>query len=515
MKIKSLLLAIALGVTAPAFATDYYVSPEGAGSKDGSSWENAFGTAEFEEKAKTNADGDVYYFAGGVYKLSAHIVFPAATSASLIGNADGERTVFSGDKDDSNGPTSSDLARLIRFQTNTVNGDSSRPVRISNIDFTCVYFLNDTPGSNFGALALDNCGDVLVENCKFYYMWSNGQQGGPCVFSYRSTAMFKNCEFYNNSCNYRSAVVRLTSNAAAKGVTTFADCVFRNNTNYHGVGGVILFQQGKELNIINCTISGNKAASDGMVHFNGSDDTYARKVTIINTTIAGNAATESAIPQISTTQTAQLNLANSIIVSNDKEVAAIEITGNAENEKHPFTLVSGGYNYVGGVSDAVSESTKVLGWLDTDKVAAENTYASIFKNNTLNKDNKLMPYVYVQGASSEQLTEATKEWSLPAGINFAGRGTNVTPGAYAVTEAEIKANNETTNAISSIMEADVRIVNLGGGLYSVEGYEGMVEVYSLSGARVMNVAAPTVDLGSLANGVYVLRAGTTTMKVVR
>ena len=192
-------------------------------------------------------------------------------------------------------------------------------------------------------------------------------------------------------------------------------------------------------------------------------------------------------------------MANNILVSSKEYVKATDVEASG--------FVSGGYNVVG-------ETKNELAWLDTDNQGAEWNFEKLFKNNTL-KDNKLIPYVYVQGASSEQLTEATKDWGLPAGINFAGRDTNVTPGACAVTEEEIKANNETTNAISSIMEADVRIVNLSGGLYSVEGYEGMVEVYSLSGARVMNVAAPTVDLGSLAKGVYVLRAGTTTMKVVR
>ena len=44
----------------PAFAATYYVTPDGAGTKDGSSWENAFGVAEFRTKASTNVNGDVY-----------------------------------------------------------------------------------------------------------------------------------------------------------------------------------------------------------------------------------------------------------------------------------------------------------------------------------------------------------------------------------------------------------------------------------------------------------------------
>lgn len=531
MKIKSLLLAIALGVTAPAFATDYYVSPEGAGSKDGSSWENAFGTAEFITQAlNNNKDADVYYLAGGEYTPESIIVFKKATGVTVIGSADdsGRRTVLNAahkvaDKTER-------LVALIRIQSNTAaTSTTQRPVVIKDIDFTKAKptanteqtadngQLNTTKGE--GALYVDNSYNVTVENCNFYENWADGKLGGAAVHARRSNVKFVNCIFSNNSSVYSGAAVRLTSDNIAKGETIFDNCVFKNNVLYHDNGGAIYMQSGKSLTLVNSTIFGNKAIVDGSAIYVGNDTSkaFAYQLNLINTTIANNAITgtvkadagdveaaaEEAVLnngyQIAGAGSYKLNMANSIVVSASENVKDMDV--DAAN------FVSGGYNYVG-------ETKNELTWLESDNQSAENTYASIFKNNTL-KDNKLMPYVYVQGASSEQLTEATKEWSLPAGINFAGRDTNVTPGAYAVTEAEIKANNETTNAISSIMEADVRIVNLAGGLYSVEGYEGMVEVYSLSGARVMNVAAPTVDLGCLAKGVYVLRAGTTTMKVVR
>lgn len=51
MRLKNLLLSFGAFAVAPAFATTYYVTPEGAGNKDGLTPENAFGVEEFREQA--------------------------------------------------------------------------------------------------------------------------------------------------------------------------------------------------------------------------------------------------------------------------------------------------------------------------------------------------------------------------------------------------------------------------------------------------------------------------------
>lgn len=70
---KSLLTTFLLAACAlSASATDYYVSPAGAGTKDGSSWENAWSIDELQTNfnstnASSFANGDNVYFAGGTY----------------------------------------------------------------------------------------------------------------------------------------------------------------------------------------------------------------------------------------------------------------------------------------------------------------------------------------------------------------------------------------------------------------------------------------------------------------
>ena len=56
MRLKNLLLSFGAFAVVPAFATTYYVTPEGAGNKDGLTPENAFGVEEFREQALKNVD---------------------------------------------------------------------------------------------------------------------------------------------------------------------------------------------------------------------------------------------------------------------------------------------------------------------------------------------------------------------------------------------------------------------------------------------------------------------------
>jgi len=55
-------------------ATDMYVTPAGAGTKDGTTWANAMGLGEWETDLETNAEaGDRYFVAGGTYTLTQDI----------------------------------------------------------------------------------------------------------------------------------------------------------------------------------------------------------------------------------------------------------------------------------------------------------------------------------------------------------------------------------------------------------------------------------------------------------
>lgn len=536
MNLKNLLISAAALASAPLFATTYYVTPEGAGTKDGSSWENAFDVEAFRLKAAENANGDIYNLAGGVYKPSETIIFKTATGATLNGNTNGDRTIFSGDKNGNNNPENGDMSRLIRFQTNTLNGDSQKAVIINNIDFTCVFTNTNNASETMGALMIDNCGDTQVNDCNFYANWSDGQQGGAAAHLFRSTVKFKNCIFRNNSANYRGGALRLRSQiddpAKQKGFTTFENCVFKNNTNYHSMGGAICVQHAVAVNIINTTIYGNKSAEQGAaIYIGGKDATYARALNIINSTIAGNTtSSEKGNGQIYSDQNANINTMNSIVVSDNDKTADFHFAGATASDK--FSFVSGGYNYVGSVVDEAAPATEEapavraetetkINWQESDNFGAGCTYASIFGENKLNSDNVIVPVKYVTGATNAQLTSAVSTWNLPAGIdlttdlNGKARPDGSMPGSFAITEAEIPSLP--TSVIETIeTSADApRLVKKGNGIYAIEGAAEGITVYTINGATVVSTSGNTVDLSSFANGMYILRSGNATFKVMR
>lgn len=542
MNLRNLLLSVAAIAATPLFAKTYYVTPEGAGTKDGTSWENAFDTEGFREQALKNADGDVYELAAGTYKPSACIIFKKLSYATINGSTKG-RTILSGDKNGDGNATNDDLNSLIRFQTNTGAGVTTKPVVINNVDFTSVYTKVDeddttdaenqviTGVNGIGALYVDNCGSVTVTNCNFYENLAEGERGGAAAHCRRSTVKFLNCIFHDNSANFRGGALRITSDRGTKGQTTIENCIFKNNTNNNEFGGAIYQGYGHYLNIVNSTFYGNKCANRGAAIFANSSTSHPCEVRIVNSTIAGNTITgENLNGQVASSQYANIRITNSIIASNDEKTADIYFNNKeAANEK--FSFISGGYNYVGNVVDManqtattaedVTEPVEKIKWQSTDNVGAENTYASIFGDNTLNSDNQLVPVKYVAGASGEQVTSATADWGLPTGLSLAkdaagnARAAGMTPGANSYTEQQIK--DFTTSVITVIDDAAnaPRLVKVANGVYTVEGTTEGVTVYTVNGATVAATSGNTIDLSSFANGLYIIKSGNAIFKVMK
>lgn len=477
MKFKSLLIGISISVLSfCASGATYYVSPEGAGSKDGSSFDNAFDIAAFTTQAGNNANGDIYYFAGGSYYIPTTVVFQVATGAYLYGNTDGERTVFTGDSNGNNNPESGDKSRLVRFQANTVDGNSTNAIVIRDIDFTCVYINNNnssfTDSSNLGALVVDNSGDVLVENCRFYNNWSAGEQGGPAALLYRSTVKFVGCIFSNNKANYRGGAIRILSNANSKGITIFENCVIKNNINYHNLGGAIFASNFKSISIINSTIYGNEAqgGSGAAIYFNGyasGSSGYPRLLQIINSTIAGNTTGDvTGDGQIATTQSAHIYIANSVIPSQNG-VNSIYFSGDAQTDK--ALISSGGWNYIGSVTN-YSDANPEISWSHTDYYDESSTYECIFGENTINRDNVVLPATFVPGATGDEIeetiTSATEDtdaaWNLPSSNNYKKdqlgneRVGKVTPGSVAMEWIDIDYPVSDWNTNSEIFNLIVK-----------------------------------------------------------
>ena len=414
-----------------SFATDYYVSVDGSGEKNGSSWENAIAFTDMCSKINEYQNGDVFYFQGGTYYVPAKV--PTVSNGySFIGASTGTPTVFSGDVNCDGVPNEGDASSLLFIQLATKNGDDSKLFVLKNITFTGAY-VNQTRTS---ALRVVNSGWVDVQNCIFdknvsVYSKDNNY-GGPACLLERSTVNFTDCKFINNESIGRGGAIKLTSDGATKGYTTLNRClVFGNKAS--SLGSAIFFNHGQELNIINSVITENISGTEGEVGaiFSiGADKTYARRITIINSTIAGNIGSA----QVLGRKDAVIRIANSIIVG-DGTTSAISL------QDKPKQVLSNGYNIIGMYRVGAASTTS---WKTSDFVSDDNTLSSIFGSNTVTNGPVAAPY----GATQVQMEAIAKDWSLGQNlkqdINGVSRGDIAVPGA--VVADPLKGRFEITDA---------------------------------------------------------------------
>lgn len=415
MKRFTLMLAGVLCASA-SFATDYYVSVDGSGEKNGSSWENAIAFTDMCSKINEYQNGDVFYFQGGTYYVPAKV--PTVSNGySFIGASTGTPTVFSGDVNCDGVPNEGDASSLLFIQLATKNGDDSKLFIVKNITFTGAY-VNQAKTS---ALRVDNSGRVDVQNCIFdknvsVYSKDNNY-GGPACLLERSTVNFTDCKFINNESIGRGGAIKLTSDGATKGYTTFNRCLVSGNK-ASSLGSAIFFNHGQELNIINSIVAENNSGTEGeigAIFSIGAENKYARQITIINSTIAGNMGGA----QVLGRKNAAIRIANSIIVG-DGTTPAISL------QEKPKLVLSAGYNIIGMYQ--VDEASTTA-WKTSDFVSDNNTLNSIFGNNTVTNGPVAAPY----GATQVQMEAIAKDWSLGQNlkqdINGVSRGDIAVPGA--------------------------------------------------------------------------------------
>jgi hypothetical protein len=441
---KFTLVAALLAAPAALFAqSNHYISVTGAGSNDGSSWDNAMPFSTLCENIDSYANGDVFYFKEGTYVFSAPLkvtgkgyTFIGGFSKDLTGTSNETPTyptvtptIFSGDANGDGVANEGDSECLFSFKANTKNGVKDNLIVLKGLDFTGAYS-QASPGDHAtarGALHLDNCGWVEVDNCRFYGNVAeepaegNAKQvGGMALTSHRSLSVFNDCEFTDNKSTSRGGAIRLTADGADKGKTTFNRCLIARNTIKNDLGSAICMQHGTYLQIVNSTVTGNVGADgEAAVYATGADNTYPRSVYIVNSTVAGNEGG----PQVEMTDNANLYVANSIVVS-EGDAPAFSVTSVKE-------FVSGGMNIVG------SDAAGTLTWGDTDDAQAGNNYAAVFGENVLGDNGVIEPLAETGKYTAAALAEAIADWGIEADVTVdqtgKTRAEGSTPGAYAKT----------------------------------------------------------------------------------
>ena len=417
--IKQLLIIAALGAPTAISATNFYITPDGNGAKDGTTWENAMGLVEFCDHMKFTFNqtpvndshtGEDYYFATGTYTFTSTI-FVYRSGVSFNGGYDpatgqpttAARTIFDGDnKQRNNG------ALYVQADSERNDDGKKRTFIVRDIDFTNFVTAGEWRGNDTNwqsgrpsAIYITKCGYAEITGCNFIANrcvgTDNNAMAGALSLN-KVNALVSRCSFIDNS-GTDGGAIKLYYNvdgAWVKNVYLTVDrCYFTGNTSANN-GGAIYGRNSMAVNVINTTITGNSATSGGGIYSNAPGN-YDQIVNIVSSTVAGNTADNGS--EVYTNGNGIVNTANSIIVATGDIIPMADATSTAG-----YTFL--GNNLIGQVAEGYTATA-------TDNIAVNNNYTAVFGSNTLAANGTISPVSFHQGMAPGDIasTVASQGWN--------------------------------------------------------------------------------------------------------
>jgi parallel beta-helix repeat protein len=322
-----------LFATVTADAAIHYVTPEGAGNKDGTRWEDAYDEATFPVAIASpdTVAGDEFWVKKGVYRPvipanpdnitedEENKSFVLKDGVALYGGFDGTKA-SSADRDPARNLTVL-TGDLENNDTNKAGGVTVSADQIKGTNSICVVSTDSGCGpttvlDGFTVTAGDNDNDgggmvnhtssPTVTNCVF--SGNRAHYGGGMYNSSFSNPTVTNCTFSGNSAiGYLSHAGGMLNDHSSPTVTDcvfsgnnaeqtgggmcnfnvsspdVTDCAFSGNSSKYGGG---MYNEDSSSTVTNCTFSGNKASNQG-----GGMHNYDKSTpTVTNCTFSGNTA---------------------------------------------------------------------------------------------------------------------------------------------------------------------------------------------------------------------------------
>ena len=279
----AIILAV-LGVsiyTAEAIDPTRYVTQSGAGSRDGTSWANALGEAEFAALTRTPGTTGEFWVAQGVYRPSVENnsgqSFELQYQMKIYGGFKGNetllsqrnplkyKTVLTGDlgDDDNNkidGVTESagDIAGTNSVTVLKVTGGSAANTILDGVTITAGNNAGGTSGDG-GGIYVEN-GSPLIKNCTFAGNRSAARGAGIAATNWDTGPVIDSCTFYGNTTLGNGGGIYSNSAPAESTATSITNCTFVNN---RAVNGGAAYLSASGVDMINCTAKDNTASSAG------------------------------------------------------------------------------------------------------------------------------------------------------------------------------------------------------------------------------------------------------------
>ena len=237
-----------------------YVTPDGAGEKDGSSWANAMGGADFSAMLKwinTQNSGKNYnfYVAKGTYAQSETLPLPKGVK--LYGGFAGTETDIDAREIAKNVTT---LTAATGASISIVTGGEDATSADTVLDgFTITGGKGTNIGDIFGGGMFNISSSPLVANCIFKDNTSDA--GGAMLNYYGSSPYVYKCTFEANT---GGAVYNVDDGEGSGPLSPrFAECVFKKNTAESTSAGIHNSGGGCRSVIERCRFIENESSSDG------------------------------------------------------------------------------------------------------------------------------------------------------------------------------------------------------------------------------------------------------------
>ncbi len=255
----------------------WYVTQNGAGSQDGTSWDNASSNLKDVMNNKAQ-DGHEILVAKGTYTPGTveTNTFTLKRGVKVYGGFAGGETSLSARNWVDNVTTLDGQGNVYHVVT---GGSGATPDDTRLDGFTVTGGNANAPYSEWGRQGggmYNYNSSPTVVNCTFSGNTANSDGGG--MYNEKSSPRVENCTFSGNTASNGGGMQNYDSSP------TVVNCTFSGNTALLGVGGG-MFNDNSSPTVVNCTFSGNTANYNG-----GGMQNCDSSPTVVNCTFSGNSA---------------------------------------------------------------------------------------------------------------------------------------------------------------------------------------------------------------------------------
>lgn len=243
------------------FQAQIFVTPAGAGNKNGSSWANASTLQNAISNASSNSQ---LWIKSGVYNLTSTLTLQSSLSdIKLYGGFAGTETSLN-QRNYVNNVTILDGQNTTQILVILADDIEANGITFRNGFVTGTITGGENPNSGGGAIFIRG-GNSILKNCKFSNNVSTSERGAGAVYVRSGGGhLIDNCEFNNNKNhsaegNGGGAIHNWDDNV------TISNSKFTNNSSVNNGGAIYTWTQ--KLDVSNCTFENNHSdMSGGAIH---------------------------------------------------------------------------------------------------------------------------------------------------------------------------------------------------------------------------------------------------------